>query len=73
VLLEVLEIYDQLTLIYMVVAKHSLICDNVHQKCLLLCRGASSGSVWLSWQTPLHCRYSSLKPIKYHTLSLQVS
>jgi len=28
-------------------------------------RGASRGSVWLSWQTPLHCRYSALKPIKH--------
>jgi len=36
-------------------------------------RGASRGSVWLSWQTPLHSRYSALKPIKYQTLSLQVS
>jgi len=36
-------------------------------------RGASRGSVWLSWQTALHHRYSALKPIKYHTLSLQVS
>jgi len=33
-------------------------------------RGASRGSVWLSWQTPLHHRYSALKPIKYQTLSL---
>jgi len=29
------------------------------------CRGASRGSVWLSWQTPLHCGYSPSKPIKY--------
>jgi len=36
-------------------------------------RGTSRGSVWLSWQTLLHCRYSALKPIKYQTLSLQVS
>ena len=36
-------------------------------------RGASRGSVWLSWQAPLYCRYSALKPIKYQTLSLQVS
>jgi len=36
-------------------------------------RGASRGSVWLSWQTLLHCRYSALKPIKYQPLSLQVS
>jgi len=28
-------------------------------------RGASRGSVWLSWQTPLHRKYSALKPIKY--------
>ena len=49
-------------------------------KCLLLegqqlsidVRVASRGSV-LSWQTPLHHRYSALKPIKYHTLSLEVS
>ena len=36
-------------------------------------RGASRGSVWLSWQTPLYRRYSALKTIKYQTLSLQVS
>jgi len=36
-------------------------------------RGASRGFVWLSWQTPLHRRYSALQPIKYQTLSLQVS
>jgi len=35
-------------------------------------RGTSRGSVWLSWQTPLHRRYSALKPIKYQT-PLQVS
>jgi len=33
-------------------------------------RGASRGSVWLSWQIPLHRRYSALKPIKYQALSL---
>jgi len=27
---------------------------------------------WLSWQTPLHCRNSALKPIKNETLLLQV-
>jgi len=36
-------------------------------------RCASRGSVWLSWQTPLHRRYSALKLIKYQTLPLQVS
>ena len=32
-------------------------------------RGASRGCVWLSWQSPLYCRHSALKPIKYQTLS----
>ena len=36
-------------------------------------RGASRWSVWLSWQTPLYCRCSALKLIKYQTLSLQIS
>jgi len=36
-------------------------------------RGASRESVWLSWQTPLHRRYSALKPIKHQTLSLHIS
>jgi len=36
-------------------------------------RCTSRGSVWLSWQTLLHRRYSALKPTKYQTLSLQVS
>jgi len=36
-------------------------------------RGTSRGSAWLSWQTPLHRRYSALKLIKYQELSLQVS
>ena len=35
--------------------------------------GASRRSVWLSWQTPMHRRYSASKPIKYQTLSLHVS
>jgi len=36
-------------------------------------KDASRGSVWLSWETSLHRRYSALKSIKYQTLSLQVS
>jgi len=36
-------------------------------------RGASRGFVRLSWQAPLYHRYSAWKPIKYKTLSLQVS
>jgi len=39
----------------------------------VLFRGASRGSVWLSWQALLYCRYSAWKPIKYQRLSLQVS
>jgi len=30
-------------------------------------RGASWGSVWLSWQVPFYHRYSALKPIKYQS------
>jgi len=36
-------------------------------------RGASRGSVWLSWQAPLHRWYSELKLIKYKALSMQVA
>ena len=36
-------------------------------------RRTSRGSVWLSWQAPLCCRYSALKPKKYQTLPLKVS
>jgi len=35
-------------------------------------RGASTGSVWLSWQALLYCRHSALKLIKYQRPSLQV-
>jgi len=35
-------------------------------------KGASRVSIWLSWQTPLYCRYSALNLIKYQTLSLQI-
>jgi len=46
---------------------------NLSKSCIGACRGTSRGSVWLSWQTYLHCRYSALKPIKHQTSSLQVS
>jgi len=35
-------------------------------------RGASRGSVWLSWQAPLYCRYSALPPIKHRALLQQI-
>jgi len=51
----------------------NLSLDSIYCLIFHVGRGASMGSVWLPWQTPLHRRYSALKPMKYQTLSLQVS